>query len=114
MEDYLHRNREERKTYVVPEGIADSQFAQLRYQVIGKTSEMSLVRIKLLTGRTHQIRAQFSSRDLPLVGDRKYSLLEDDCPIALWSCRLAFTHPVTGEPMEFSLEPPDIYPWSAC
>ena len=75
---------------------------------------MSRVRIQLETGRTHQIRVQFASRGLPLVGERKYSTLEDPCEIALWSCRLGFTHPVTGEKMEFSLEPPDTYPWSSC
>ena len=72
------------------------------------------MRIQLQTGRTHQIRAQFSGRGLPLVGDRKYSLLEDDCEIALWSYRLAFFHPTTGKPMEFTLEPPEIYPWTEC
>jgi 23S rRNA pseudouridine1911/1915/1917 synthase len=72
------------------------------------------VRIQLETGRTHQIRVQFASRGLPLVGERKYSTLEDECEIALWSYRLAFTHPVTGEKMEFMLQPPALYPWTVC
>ena len=76
--------------------------------------DLSRVQIQLITGRTHQIRAQFSGRDLPLVGDRKYSLREDDCEIALWSYRLSFSHPVTGEKMEFVHEPPAIYPWTNC
>lgn len=113
MEDYLHRNREERKTYVVPEGTADSQFAQLRYQVIGKTSEMSLVRIKLLTGRTHQIRCQFSSRGTPVAGDRKYSLDSDcDFPIALWSYQMSFRHPVSGKRILAQKNPPQREPWN--
>ena len=66
-----------------------------------------------MTGRTHQIRAQFSGRGLPLVGDRKYSLFEDDCEIALWSHRIAFNHPYTGKRMEFVQEPPAVYPWTA-
>jgi 23S rRNA pseudouridine1911/1915/1917 synthase len=72
---------------------------------------VSLVRIQLRTGRTHQIRAQFSARGLPLVGDRKYSTLEDGCDIALWSWRLSFRHPDTGRAMAFSALPPAQYPW---
>ena len=114
MTDLLLRDKQERKTYIVQEPAKGVQEAILRYQVVNTTEEFSRVRIQLVTGRTHQIRAQFSGHGMPLVGDRKYSTLEDPCEIALWSCRLGFTHPVTGEPMEFFLEPPDIYPWTAC
>ena len=114
MTDLLLRNKPERKTYVVTEPGKGVQEAILHYRVLSRTEDLSRVRIVLETGRTHQIRAQFSSRDLPLVGDRKYSLLADDCEIALWSYQLKFTHPATGEPMEFTLEPPAIYPWTAC
>ena len=82
------------------------------YQVLNSSGSLTRVAIKLQTGRTHQIRAQFSSRGLPLVGDRKYSLLEDGCNIALWSHRVAFTHPVTGERLDFTMEPPAVYPWN--
>lgn len=112
--DLLLRNKPERKTYVVTEPGKGVQEARLTYQLLGTAQALSRVRIRLQTGRTHQIRAQFSSRGLPLVGDRKYSLLEDNCPIALWSCRLTFHHPSTGKPMDFSLEPPEIYPWNIC
>ena len=111
LRDLLLRDKRERKTYIVTEGAKGVQEAILDYYVTGKTGDMSRVRIRLQTGRTHQIRAQFSGRNLPLVGDRKYSLLEDDCEIALWSYRLKFTHPVTGETLEFTKEPPSIYPW---
>ena len=114
MRDLLLRNKPERKTYVVTEPGKDVQEAVLEYRVVRWTEDLSRVRIRLVTGRTHQIRAQFSARNLPLVGDRKYSLLEDDCEIALWSCRLAFFHPVTGNAMEFTLEPPECYPWTEC
>ena len=73
---------------------------------------MSRVRIQLVTGRTHQIRTQFASRNLPLVGERKYAVLEDDCEIALWSAKIGFTHPSTGEYMEFTRDPPERYPWT--
>lgn len=111
MTDLLLRNKPERKTYVVHHLEKGVQEAILDYRVL-VPGENSLVYITLRTGRTHQIRAQFSSRSLPLVGDRKYSLLEDGCPIALWSCRLGFLHPTTKKPMEFTKEPPAIFPWS--
>ena len=112
--DLLERNKAERKTYVVTQPGKGVQEAILDYQTIEKTEDLTRVRIQLITGRTHQIRAQFSSRDLPLVGDRKYSLNEDNCEIALWSCKLAFNHPKTGERMEFYHDPPSVYPWDIC
>ena len=112
--DLLLRNKQERKTYIVTQLEKGVQEAILTYQVQAKTEDLTRVRIQLQTGRTHQIRAQFSGRGMPLVGDRKYSLLEDECEIALWSYRLAFTHPGTGKPMEFILEPPAVYPWTVC
>ena len=114
LRDLLLRDKAERKTYVVTEPGKGVQEAILHYRVLNSTPELTRVRIRLETGRTHQIRAQFSSRGMPLVGDRKYSLLEDPCEIALWSCRLAFPHPRTGEPMEFYRDPPDTYPWDIC
>ena len=113
LRDLLLRDKRERKTYVVTEPAKGVQEALLRYQLITAGEGLSKVSIELLTGRTHQIRAQFSSRGLPLVGDRKYSTLEDDCEIALWSWKLSFKHPKTGEPMAFELEPPQEYPWNA-
>lgn len=114
LRDLLWRNKQERKTYIVTEPGKDVQEAILEYRVLNRAENMTRVRIRLRTGRTHQIRAQFSGRGLPLVGDRKYGLSEDDCEIALWSYRLAFKHPYSGKPMEFILEPPDVYPWSIC
>ena len=110
--DLLLRNKQERKTYVVLEPGKGVQEAILNYRVLAKTDSLSMVYIELITGRTHQIRVQFSSRGLPLVGDRKYSTLEDNCEIALWSSMLKFFHPVTGAAMEFHYSPPDNYPWN--
>lgn len=110
--DLLLRNRQERKTYVVQEPGKDVQEAVLDYVNFGRVDGLSKVRVILRTGRTHQIRCQFSFRGWPLVGDKKYGIPEDDCPIALWSYRLAFRHPYSGEPMEFTHEPPAIEPWT--
>ena len=114
LRDLLCRNKQERKTYIVPEPGRDVQEAVLEYRVLNRTEDLTRVRIKLHTGRTHQIRAQFSGRGYPLVGDRKYGTIESDCEIALWSYRLAFKHPYSGKPVEFVLEPPRDYPWSIC
>lgn len=112
LRDLLLRCKQERKTYVVDHMEKGVQEAILNYRVLNQADGLSRVSIQLVTGRTHQIRAQFSSRYLPLVGDRKYSLLEDDCEIALWSHRIGFCHPATGQWMTFSQEPPAIYPWT--
>ena len=112
LRDLLLRNKPERKTYVVHEPGKDVQEAILNYEVLSKVEDLSKVRIELVTGRTHQIRAQFSSRNLPLVGDRKYGSSKADCEIALWSHKIAFNHPYTKQRMEFALEPPDVYPWT--
>ena len=110
--DLLLRSKPERKTYVVIEPGKGVQEAILDYEVLAVADGFSKVRIILRTGRTHQIRCQFSSRDLPLVGDRKYSLYEDNCEIALWSSQLSFRHPVTGERLTFTAPPPEEYPWN--
>ena len=114
LRDLLLRDKRERKTYIVTEPAKGVQEAILNYQVVNTSENLSRVKIQLVTGRTHQIRAQFSGHGFPLVGDRKYSLLEDNCEIALWSHRLAFFHPATGKRMEFCLEPPKDYPWTVC
>ena len=114
LEDLLLRDKARKMTMVVTEEGKGVQPASLRYQVLCRNNGLSRVRIQLETGRTHQIRVQFASRGMPLVGERKYAVLNDDCQIALWSYRLAFAHPATGEQMEFILEPPKIYPWTEC
>lgn len=111
-EDILLRSKEQRKTYVINKAARGSQNAILDYRLLCSDGERSLVEIELITGRTHQIRAQFSHRHMPLLGDRKYSSFEDDCSIALWSYMLSFVNPHTGRRMRFKVKPPKEYPWS--
>ena len=112
LRDLLGRDKARKMTFVAEEKAKGVQEAVLHYQVQGTGDALSKVRIQLETGRTHQIRVQFASRGNPLVGERKYAVLEDPCEIALWSYRLGFNHPATGKPMEFVKEPPETYPWS--
>ena len=112
--DLLLRDKARKMTFVVTEEGNGVQPAALTYQVLQKNHGLSRVRIALETGRTHQIRVQFSSRTMPLVGERTYSTQEDDCEIALWSYRLCFVHPTTDKKMEFIMEPPQVYPWTEC
>lgn len=111
--DLLVRNKARRMTFVATEMAKGVQPAALAYCVLNRNDDMSRVRIQLETGRTHQIRVQFSSRGMPLVGERKYSELGDECPIALWSHMLGFTHPVSGKTMRFVMDPPEIFPWTS-
>lgn len=112
LRDLLGRDKARKMTFVAAQMAKGVQEAILRYQRLDTNEEMSRVRIQLVTGRTHQIRVQFASRGWPLVGERKYAVLEDPCEIALWSYRLALRHPKTGEMMEFSKEPPEVFPWT--
>ena len=113
LRDLLGRDKARKMTFVASEPAKGVQDAVLDYVRLNSAEGMSKVRIRLHTGRTHQIRVQFASRGMPLVGERKYSELNDPCEIALWSYRIGFTHPKTGEKMEFTHEPPAIFPWTA-
>ncbi len=112
LRDLLGRDKARKMTFVADAPAKGVQEAVLRYRRLAGQDGLSKVRIRLETGRTHQIRVQFSSRGFPLVGERKYAELNDPCEIALWSYRLVFTHPGTGEKVEFVHQPPDHYPWT--
>jgi len=112
LRDLLYRDKARKMTMVAQQPGKGVQEALLNYDVLARSDNLTKVHIRLLTGRTHQIRVQFSSRSLPLVGERKYAQLQDDCEIALWSWKLGFYHPSTGKWVEFSHEPPEEYPWN--
>ena len=107
--DLLFHDRTCNKTFVVERKRNGVKEAILDYELIRTESgdsdtPRSLVRIRLITGRTHQIRAQFSHLGHPLLGDGKYGARGDRCPIALFCCRLSFPHPVTGKALTFQCE----------
>lgn len=105
MEDLLFRDREKNKSFVVKRMRRGVKDAKLDYLVLERRDGLALVKIRLHTGRSHQIRCQFSSRRCPILGDGKYGSAERREDIALWSASLSFEHPVKREKMEFSALP---------
>ena len=112
--DLLFKDSKKNRSYVVKRMRKGVREASLEYEVIKKAENKSMVQVLLHTGRTHQIRVQFSSRKTPLTGDRKYGSKDDSAKdIALHSCRITFTHPITKEKMCFESTPDfNQYPWS--
>ena len=102
--DYLFKDSRKGKVFAVKRPRKGVREARLTYRVLWQDEDSSLVRVALDTGRTHQIRVQFSSRGMPLWGDGKYgSRVKGE--LALFSCGLGFPHPKTGKPMEFDAKP---------
>lgn len=113
--DWLFKDKINCKSFVVKSERKGAKEAILDYETLNsketKDGLLSKIKIRLHTGRTHQIRVQFSSRKMPLVGDGKYGS-KINCGLALWSHKIAFTHPKTKQLMEFTAEPPTSYPWN--
>ena len=86
--------------------------AILEYELVDLKNNLSLVRIDLKTGRSHQIRVQFSSRGYPLYGDQKYNKKAVKAQIALYATTLSFYHPISGEKLTFNCDLPNIYPFN--
>ena len=108
LEDLLFHDSRTNKTFVVTRPRKGVREAKLSYRVVaraeGESGPLTLVRVRLHTGRTHQIRAQFSHRGLPLLGDIRYGSKAQHDP-ALFACKLAFDHPITKERLSFELLP---------
>ena len=108
--DYLVKNKKRNQSYVTDK--KHGKEARLRYKRLNYHDGFSLVEVYLETGRSHQIRVQFSSRGFPLVGDAKYNKKHDGkTSVALFAKRLAFYHPITKEKVCFELEKPNRYPF---
>lgn len=105
MEDILFKDSKKNKSYVVKRERRGTKKASLEYKVLETRETLSLVKIKLHTGRTHQIRVQFSSRRHPVYGDGKYGASDNIPYIALFSHSLTFTDPESGKVMTFSASP---------
>lgn len=109
LEDKLLKNHKTNMVTVDKKG----DYAKLEYKLISNINNLSLVDINLITGRSHQIRVQFSSRNNPLYGDQRYNKkAKVGEQIALFAHSLAFTHPTTKELMTFELPIPNRYPFT--
>lgn len=110
LKDLLFRDKQKNKTYVVNRMRKGVRDASLKYTVIGETDGLSMLDILLHTGRTHQIRVQFASRKMPLIGDGRYG--GGSGKLALFAHTLEFTHPKTKEKLTFSAKPDSSeFPW---
>ena len=111
--DLLYYDRSRGKSFVVDRQRNGVKKATLDYDVIDTREGFSLLRIRLHTGRTHQIRVQLASRGLPLAGDRRYGAPKNGIQtVSLCAHKLSFPHPVSGEQMQFSVSTPSTQPWS--
>lgn len=113
LEDYLLKNEKTNTSKVVKEGTKNAKFAKLEYEVVKYNEEinLSVLKVKLDTGRHHQIRLQLASRNHSICGDQKYGTRGRGKQISLWAYKLEFPHPITKEMMSFELEPEHIGSW---
>ena len=100
--------------YELLESNKEAKSAELSYHTLARFEQLSLVEISLKTGRSHQIRVQFSSRNMPLWGDQRYNKnAKVKQQIALWATELSLIHPTTKEQMTFHCPVPNTAPWSS-
>ena len=116
-EDLLFYDRKQGKSFVVKKERSGVKKALLQYEVHETACDeagnpYSLCFVKLITGRTHQVRVQFSSRGYPLYGDRRYGSTVRDDGFGLKSYRLSFSDPGSGERIELEFPFPNITPWN--
>ncbi|MCR4854611.1 MAG: RNA pseudouridine synthase [Erysipelotrichaceae bacterium] len=108
LEDFLLKDQKTNIVKVDPKG----KKAVLDYEVLRRKDELALIKVDLQTGRSHQIRVQFASRNHPLWGDQRYNkkaIVSQQ--IALWSHRIELEHPTTKEKMIFTSDT-DRYPFN--
>lgn len=110
--NYLKKNALTNNVYVATVGDHDAKRAELSYRILEKSDNLSLVNVQLGTGRSHQIRVQFSAINCPVFGDVRYGGdVKRGCNLALWAYRLELDHPVSKEHMVFVAYPPVVEPW---
>ena len=108
---WLLKNSTQSKSKAFTKDVAHSKKAELEYHLIQSSLKYHLLEIDLLTGRFHQIRAQFAAINCPIVGDIKYGYkrTSPDGSIFLQSFHLAFTHPTTKELLCFEIDMPELW-----
>ena len=110
--DFLLKDGRTNMVRAVPANTPGAKDAKLRYQKCGEADGLTLVRVRLFTGRSHQIRVQLSHAGLPIWGDARYGGGKPGEQIALWGAHLGLMHPTKKEEMRFDALPPmDAQPW---
>ncbi|HSQ34228.1 MAG TPA: RluA family pseudouridine synthase [Peptostreptococcaceae bacterium] len=114
LKDYLYKDSKTNIVNVVKKGYPNSKDAELEYEILDSKDNLSLAKINLKTGRSHQIRVQFASRGHALYGDQKYgkSINKVGQQIALWSNSIEIVHPISKEKHIFKSMPPNKHPWN--
>ncbi|WP_236262208.1 MULTISPECIES: RluA family pseudouridine synthase [Erysipelothrix] len=115
LRDYMLKNRKTNMSRVVSKNTPEAKYAELVIlnSFYNAEHNLSTVTVSLITGRSHQIRVQFSSRNHPLWGDARYNpQAKAGQQIALWATTLTFEHPTTKERMTFESHTPDRYPFT--
>lgn len=112
-EDYLLKNEKTNMSKVVNENTKNAKYAELEYEVLKYDVDLklSVVRVNLHTGRHHQIRVQFSSRDHSIYGDQKYGGRGHGKQICLWAYELTVEHPITKDKLTFNVLPERVGSW---
>lgn len=104
--DYLIKDGRTNRSRVAPAGTEGAKLSKLQYAVLNTWESESLLKIRLFTGRHHQIRVQLSHAGIPVVGDRKYGKADPGgSQLCLCACKIVFTHPRTRRVMSFQVEP---------
>jgi len=109
----LLKNEKANMSRAVGEGVKNSKYANLEYEVLkyDEKLDLSVLKILLHTGRHHQIRVQLSSRNHSIYGDQKYGGRGHGKQIALWAYCLKIFHPITKEEMTFKAIPEKVGSW---
>ena len=103
---YLKKDEKTNTVKIAPKYEEGSKEAILEYEVLSTKNDLSLIKVNLVTGRSHQIRVQMSSQlNVPIFGDFKYGDKAHGGNLALWAYELTFTHPTTKENMRFTVAP---------
>lgn len=111
LEDLLFKDSSKNKSYVVKRERKGVKRAKLEYKVLESNDETALIEVLLYTGRSHQIRVQFASRRMPLIGDGKYGSKDNRCSVALWSHEVSFVY--NSDKITFVSNPDKcLYPWN--
>ncbi len=116
LQDYLYHDKRKGKAYAVKSLRKGVKQAELEYKTLAEAAQngetISLVWVRLHTGRFHQIRAQFAARKMPLLGDGRYGSREKGCGTALFSCGVGFAAPAGGKEVFVRQMPPRAFPWN--